>query len=91
MYGKFVRKPEAFADLDLLDKVVCFKDKFYRCSWARYDEAKPGTMKLIPSEKNIKVLKDDYEHMKNMIYGEKPDFDVILEAVKHLEDEINAL
>ena len=84
-------KAEAFADLDLLDKVVRFKDKFYRCSWARYDEAKPGTMKLIPSEKNIKVLKDDYEHMKNMIYGEKPDFDVILEAVKHLEDEINAL
>ena len=57
----------------------------------RYDEAKPGTMKLIPSEKNIKVLKDDYEHMKNMIYGEKPDFDVILEAVKHLENEINTL
>lgn len=84
-------KAEAFADLDLLDKVVCFKDKFYRCSWARYDEAKPGTMKLIPSEKNIKVIKDDYEHMKNMIYGEKPDFDVILEAVKHLEDEINTL
>lgn len=56
-------KAEAFADLDLLDKVVRFKDKFYRCSWARYDEAKPGTMKLIPSEKNIKVLKDDYEHM----------------------------
>lgn len=84
-------KAEAFTDLDLLDKVVRFKNKFYCCSWARYDEAKPGTMKLIPSEKNIKVLKDDYEHMKNMIYGEKPDFDVILEAVKHLEDEINAL
>lgn len=84
-------KAEAFADLDLLDKVVRFKDKFYRCSWARYDEAKPGTMKLIPSEKNIKILKDDYEHMKNMIYGDKPDFDVILNAVKQLEDEINTL
>ena len=84
-------KAEAFADLDLLDKVVRFKDKFYRYSWAKYDEAKPGTMKLIPSEKNIKVLKDDYEHMKNMIYGEKPDFDVILNAVKQLENEINAL
>ena len=84
-------KTEAFADLDLLDKVVRFKDKFYRCSWAKYDEAKPGAMKLIPSEKNIKVLKDDYEHMKNMIYGEKPDFGVILEAVKKLEDEINTL
>lgn len=84
-------KTEAFADLDLLDKVVRFKDKFYRCSWAKYDEAKPGTMKLIPSEKNIKVLKDDYEHMKNMIYGEKPDFDLILNAVNQLENEINAL
>ena len=84
-------KIEAFSDLDLLDKVVRFKDKFYRCSWAKYDEAKPGTMKLIPSEKNIKALKDDYEHMKNMIYGEKPDFGVILEAVKKLEDEINTL
>ena len=28
-------KAEAFADLDLLDKVVRFKDKFYRCSWAK--------------------------------------------------------
>ena len=84
-------KTEAFADLGLLDKVVCFKDKFYRCSWAKYGEAKPGTMKLMPSEKNIKVLREDYEHMKNMIYGKKPDFDVILEAVKQLESEINAL
>ena len=84
-------KEEAFADLDLLDKVVRFKDKFYRCSWAKYDEAKPGSMKLIPSDRNIKILKDDYEHMKNMIYGEKPSFDSILRTIKHLEEEINIL
>ena len=84
-------KVAAFADIDLLEKVVRFKEKFYRCSWAKYDEAKPGTMKLIPSEKNIKALREDYEHMKNMIYGEKPELDVILSAVKMLEDEINAL
>lgn len=84
-------KDSAFADIELLEKVVRFKEKFYRCSWARYDEAKPGTMKLIPSEKNIKALYEDYEHMKNMIYGEKPDFDMILDAVQTLENEINAL
>ena len=84
-------KAAAFADIDLLEKVVRFKEKFYRCAWAKYDEAKPGTMKLIPSEKNIKALREDYEHMKNMIYGEKPEFDVILNAVKVLEEEINAL
>lgn len=84
-------KDAAFADIDLLEKVVRFKEKFYRCPWARYDEAKPGTMKLIPSEKNIKALREDYEHMKNMIFGEKPAFDVILDAIKALEDEINTL
>lgn len=84
-------KVAAFADIDLLEKVVRFKEKFYRCSWAKYDEANPGTMKLIPSEKNIKALREDYEHMKNMIYGEKPEFDVILKAVKTLEDKINTL
>ena len=84
-------KAAAFADIELLEKVVRFKEKFYRCPWARYNEAKPGTMKLIPSEKNTKVLREDYEHMKNMIYGERPDFDVILSAIKALEDEINAL
>ena len=84
-------KDSAFSDIDLLEKVVRFKEKFYRCSWARYDEAKPGAMKLIPSEKNIKALYEDYEHMKNMIYGEKPDFDIILDAMQTLENEINAL
>lgn len=84
-------KVSAFADTELLKKVVSFKEKFYRCSWARYDEAKPGTIKLIPTEKSLKALREDYEHMKNMIYGEKPDFDAILDVVKVLEDEINII
>ena len=84
-------RESAFADVDLLEKVVRFKEKFYRCAWAKYEEAKPGTMKLIPSERNIKALHDDYEHMKNMIFGEKPEFDVILNSIKQLENEINIL
>lgn len=31
------------------------------------------------------------EPMKNMIYGEKPDFDIVLAAMQTLENEINAL
>lgn len=84
-------KESALADINLLEKVVHFKEKFYRCAWAKYEEAKPGTMKLIPSEQNIKVLYDDYEHMKNMIFGEKPDFDIILRTIQLLEEEINSL
>lgn len=84
-------KESAFADIELLEKVVNFKDKFYHCGWARYDIAKVGTMKLMPPEYNLKALKDDYNHMQNMIFGNKPDFDVILNEIEQLEKEINAI
>ena len=82
-------KDRALEDTDLLDRVVAFKDKFYRCSWARYDLVKRGTMRLMPPEYNISKLYEDYEHMQNMIFGEKPGFDLILTAIAELESEIN--
>ena len=82
-------KDRALADTDLLARVVAFKDKFYRCPWARYDLAKPGTMRLMPPEYNVPKLIEDYEHMQNMIFGEKPDFEIILLTVYQLEKEIN--
>ena len=82
-------KNHALADTDLLNRVVAFKDKFYHCSWAQYNLAKPGTMRLMPPEYNIPKLYEDYEHMQNMIFGEKIDFDAILDGISNLEDEIN--
>ena len=82
-------KDRALADIDLLARVVAFKDKFYRCPWACYDLAKPGTMRLMPPEYNIPKLRDDYEHMQNMIFGEKPEFDAIMSIISCLENEIN--
>ena len=84
-------KDRALADNDLLARVVAFKDKFYCCSWARYDLAKRGTMRLVPPEYNVKKLRDDYEHMQNMIFGERPEFDEILREIKVLETDINII
>lgn len=84
-------KETAFADIDLLTKVVEFKEKFYRCPWARYEDAKVGTMKLMPPERNLQALREDYNHMQNMIFGDKPDFDVVLREIERLENEINAI
>ena len=39
----------------------------------------------------IEDLNNDYEHMKDMIYGNKPPFDDIIESLMELENEINAL
>ena len=84
-------KDNALADNDLLTKVVDFKDKFYRCPWARYDLAKRGTMRLIPPEYNLDKLHDDYEHMQNMLFGNKPSFEEIMEGIAKLEADINMI
>lgn len=90
MYNSPV-KEAAFADLELLDRVVKFKEKFYRCPWAKYEDAKAGTMKLMPPEYNLKALEDDYKHMQNIIFGDKPSFDEIIKTIQKLENEINKL
>ena len=84
-------KSRAFQDLDLLKDVVAFKMKFYRCPWAKYEEAIPGSIRLTPSEKYFTELQNDYNKMKNMIYGTVPSFDQIMEGIRRLEKEINRL
>lgn len=36
-------------------------------------------------------LKEDYIHMKNMIFTSSPDFEVLMEYVEKLEQEIKKL
>lgn len=84
-------KDAAFAQIDLLQKVVEFKMKFYPRNWAKYQEAVPGTLKLLPPEYRFKALDADYESMKDMLYGDVPEFDEIMDAIGKLEEEINAL
>ena len=84
-------KEKAFRDLDLLEKVVVFKEKFYRSPWAKYEDAKPASVKLMPPQYNIATLREDYEHMLDMIFDNKPEFDEIMEGIRQLEYEINQL
>ena len=84
-------KEKAFERLDLLQKVVDFKMKFYPRAWARYPEAVPATLKLLPPSYRLGALQEDYSAMRNMLYGEIPSFETMMEAVGELEKEINAL
>jgi hypothetical protein len=84
-------KADAFADLELLRAVAAFKDKFYHRGWARYDQAKPGTMRIVPPEHVMKTVAKDYEGMRLMIFGERPDFRDMVEQIRTLEAEINKL
>ena len=84
-------KASAYKDKDLLERVVAFKARFYPAGNAHYEIAKPGTMRLMPPEDCMKQLRDDYEHMRNMIYGFRPEFDEIMACIQRLEHEINQL
>lgn len=84
-------KENAFTSKELLEKVAIFKQKFYPCSYAQYDKARIGSLKLEPPPHLIEALKKDYKDMEEMIYGERPDFSTLLQGIKKLEIEINSL
>lgn len=84
-------KAAALADLDLLASVVAFKQCFYPRGWARYDMAKPGTMRLVPDGHVLAAVTADYRAMATMIFGDYPAIEVIMGKLQALEDEINGL
>ncbi len=84
-------KDAALADLPLLEDVVAFKQRFYRTGWAQYNQAKPGTFKLIPPDHVLSLLERDYAQMRNMIFGRYPSFEKIMATLHKLEAEINEL
>ncbi|MBL8236273.1 MAG: nucleotidyl transferase AbiEii/AbiGii toxin family protein [Bryobacterales bacterium] len=83
---------EALSALPLLAEVVQFKQRFYPSQWARYDLARPGTFRLLPtSEAQTKALQLDYEQMQIMLFGDRPEFHSIITGLGELEAEINSL
>jgi hypothetical protein len=80
----------ALKRIDLLAAVVKHKMLFFRSGWARYEEAKPGSFRLVPSADRLPQLKADYAEMQEvMIFGDSPSFEAILETLAAIETEIN--
>lgn len=74
----------------LLEKVIDFKQRFYRLNWAQYEKALNGELVLVPTDAvSIKGLKSDYDSMQNMLFGEYPTFEEILEALTALQARLN--
>ncbi len=89
--AKSTYKAKAFADKELLEKVVRFKEKFYPRGWARYEEAVPKTIRLVPDAYRLKEIKADYNSMEEMFFCKIPEFDEIIQGLADLEKEIHSL
>lgn len=75
----------------LLKNVSEHKALFFKANWAHYEEAKPGSLRLLPRDKQINRLKADYRQMQEMFFEDPPSFDNILERLKTVEEEINKI
>lgn len=82
-------KTRALNDASLLKSVVDFKMTFWRSNAARYDLCVPGTLKLMPPKDSMPLVEQDYASMRNMIFGDAPDFDDLMLGIFELESEIN--
>lgn len=89
MIAKSNYKDFALQKIDLLEKVVTFKEKFYPRNWAKYEEATVKGLRLVPDEYRLKEIEEDYNNMKDMFFGEYPSFEDMMQGIADLEKEIH--
>lgn len=80
---------QAVHDEGLRDRVVGWKSRFFGSSWAHYEQAKPGTFRLVPPPTRIPKLRQDYRDMRDMYLSEPADFNEVLTTLAELEGRIN--
>lgn len=80
---------KAAGNLALLARVVQHKNIFFKSSWANYESARPGTLKLAPPPHQITALRSDYALMRDMFFSSPPSFEDVLDNLAELEKLIN--
>jgi hypothetical protein len=89
--GNSFVKRVAFENISMLSKVIAFKEKFYRVPWSHLSEATSGSFRLVPPKFRMKELTNDYTSMQQMLIGNYPTLDEIIQYLQELEMEINHL
>ena len=70
-------------------RVVDWKSRVFARAWARYDLAKPGTFRLLPSDARRGALAQDYARMRPMFMSEPPAFDGLMDVLARAEGALN--
>ena len=81
----------ALSNRSMLDAVRVHNLVAFRQAWKRFEEAVPGTIRLVPQPELRAVLEQDYDAMQGMLFGEAPDFDWIVGRIQEAEDAANRL
>jgi predicted nucleotidyltransferase component of viral defense system len=77
-------------DIEFIEEIIEHRKYYSRLKRFDYNTLKRGSICVIPSSDILKAIEQDYEIMKaEMIYGNPPTFEEIIQAMKNLQDEIN--
>lgn len=83
------RGKEMASRLDLLERVRLHKSRFFGSAWASYDTARPGTLRLSPSQARLAELRRDYMAMEPMFLASPAPFEDMIETLRQAERMIN--
>jgi hypothetical protein len=80
----------AIANLELLRKVTAHQQVFFHTPWAKFEEAIPGTLRLVPPESRRREIERDYDEMRReMIFGKAPELNEVFEVLAEIEERVN--
>jgi Nucleotidyl transferase AbiEii toxin, Type IV TA system len=74
---------------ELREKVRQHKLDFFKTAWKRFDLAVSGTIRIVPYDRLLTALAQDYQAMQGMMLGTAPNFDSLIEVLKQLENLLN--
>lgn len=80
----------AMADEDLLASVREHNLIAFRQAWKKFEEAVPGTIRLVPEGELLAALDRDYDAMQGMTIGDPPSLDWVIEQLGLAEEALNA-
>ena len=90
--AKLLGHPQAsqfLADRAQCARVVDWKSRVFARGWARYDLARHGSFRLVPSEARQPALAQDYATMRPMFMSEPPPFADLMRQLADAEQTIN--
>ena len=74
---------------ELLEVVALHKARFFPASWASYETARPGSLRLVPPRAVRVKIEKDYKDMAALFMEEPPPFARLIERLAELEDAAN--
>lgn len=83
---------KAIADKELYKSIVAHRERFTKLNGVDYTSHFPPNLNPIPSEELMPKWEDDYTEMRgNMIIGESPKFEELIDEMKRICEKINTV